>query len=162
LVTVPVMVAADAEAYGADFTFGHFGMRGEPVECGAAVGVKVGDRSFQGILLALCAAGVIESDDGAGGFDAIVDFGAGDDEAVTREAHAGAERGARELKNVRVRKDAGVAALGSGSDDESAHDAASVGDIDVFGCDDHKPLLSDLEIPHSGGRRMPALSFPVS
>lgn len=95
-------VTADAEAHSADVSRRDFRMSFEPVECGAATGVEIGDWSFQGVFEAASAASVIEGNGRARRLDAVIDLGCGGDESVTGESDARAKHGAGELENVRV------------------------------------------------------------
>ena len=112
-------------------------MGAEPVECGAATGVEIGDGCFQGVFEATSAAGVVERDSCAGRLDAVIDLGGSGDESVTGQTDARAKHGAGELEDVRVTEDGGKFAGGVGRGDKASHGRLRYGDINVGSFDDH-------------------------
>lgn len=113
-------VAADADAHCAEFA-GTVGAGLEVIECGAGIGVVARELLGGLPLISAIRAGLIVGEDGAGGFELVVDLGHGDDVAVAREHGGGAADGAGDLKDLRVEDDAGIFAGGGGAEDVGAH-----------------------------------------
>lgn len=114
-------VATDTETHGAEFAGRDFGMRGKPIESGAATGVEIGDGSFESVVETARAAGIVERDGAAGRLDTVVDLRSGRDETVAGETNTGAEHRTCELKDVRVTQDGGEFAFGVWRREERAH-----------------------------------------
>jgi hypothetical protein len=119
-------VAADADAHGAELAGavgagerGGRGRRGRRRRSWRVLG------GLEGV--AAVGAGLVVGEDGAGGFELVVDLGHGDDVAVAGEHGGGAADGRGDLEDLGVEDDAGVAAGRGGADDVGAHGA-------VWGC----------------------------
>ena len=85
-------VTADTETRGADFSRRDLGMPGEPIQTSPAVGIKMRDRSVQGVLLAARLSGVIEWDHRSGGLNPPINFRCGDNKSVPGQPNASAQR----------------------------------------------------------------------
>ena len=127
----------NAETHGAKISGRDLRMSAEPIKCGAATGVEIGDGSFGGVFEATGAAGVVKRNGRSGRFDAVIDLGGGGDESVTGQTDAAAEHGAGELEDVRVTKDGGEFAGSVGRSDEGSHGRVRDGNIGVGSFDDH-------------------------
>ena len=132
-------MAANAESGGAEFSRRHARMLCEIVQCGTAVGIEVGDGRLGGVLHPTRASGVVERDRRARRLGAVIDLRRGDDESVPCESNAGAHHRTGQLKDVGVVRDARITAGSARRRDEHPHRRAACGDVDVLGCDDHRP-----------------------
>src|SRR5882757_9503320 len=73
----------DAETHGAKISGRDFRMSAEPIKCGAATGVEIGDGCFGCVFEAARAARVVKRNGHAGRFDAVIDLGSSGDESIT-------------------------------------------------------------------------------
>src|SRR5262245_30079118 len=112
-------------------------MRRQIIERGATIGVEVRDRSSRGILKPACTPVVVKRNDQAMRLDAVIDFRRGDHKTVPGEAHTRAYRRTRQLKDVRITDDAGIAALRLRRGNEGSHRTAIYRDVYVIACKYH-------------------------
>jgi hypothetical protein len=128
-------MAADADAHRTEVA-GAVGAGFEVVERGAGVGVIAGEF-FCGLEgVAAVGTGLVVGEDGAGGFELVVDLGHGDDVTVAGEHGGGAADGRGDLEDLGVEDDAGVTARCGGANDVGPHGAVGGVECDVLVVDD--------------------------